>query len=370
MSATQPVNPAGNVSEERSDHLVATGNDFAQALARFPELAPSKDMDDAAVKQLEAKYKIALQIADQSLKDRELRLKENSARIDKWSNPLMVGVMVGALGLFGNFINGLWSNKNQQLQLHNQQVNEQIKLQNDLIKEAIKPADEVDRAKSLLFFARNGLIQLDEKTIQTLIKSAGTDLPIPGSSGNAPSAHFESQPLSFEQSIVDRIIAHTGVPYPDGSTHAAHPGDTSKVAIVLHEAVGPDAMLDMLRNGRPDLPGPLVHWAIQSDGKIAFIANETDRANHVGRADFGLTNSNTIGITVTGAAFTNETQTENLVRLVIDVAERWKIPTSKIYSHAEVALPKGRKIDMAQQAPIIRQMVDAVRQVRSGKASH
>ena len=173
---------------------------------------------------------------------------------------------------------------------------------------------------------------------------------------------YSSPPLA-------QIFAATRTAYPDGSAHAAHPGDSSKVAIVLHEAVGPDATLNILCNGQPGLAGPLVHWAILSDGKIASVANETDRANHIGLADFGLNNSNTIGITVTGVAFTNEAQTESLVRLVTDVAERWNIPTSKIYSHAEVAIPKGRKTDMRQQAPIVRQMVDAVRQ-RSGKASY
>ena len=65
-------------------------------------------MDEAELRELETKYKIILQIAEQSLKDRELALKEGTARTDRWTNPLLVGILVGALGLVGNFVNGLW----------------------------------------------------------------------------------------------------------------------------------------------------------------------------------------------------------------------------------------------------------------------
>ena len=62
---------------------------------------------------------------------------------------------------------------------------------------------------------------------------------------------------------------------------------------------------------------------------------------------------------------TYERQVESLVRLVADVADRWQIPTDRIFSHAEVAIPAGRKQDMGQQAPAIREMVEAVRARKS-----
>ncbi|HET6853659.1 MAG TPA: N-acetylmuramoyl-L-alanine amidase [Pyrinomonadaceae bacterium] len=342
-------------------------HDIHDITGQFPDLAPSPEMSEAALKQLEVKYNIILQIADQTLKGRELDLKERTSRTDRWANPLTVAVLVGALGLLGNFINGIWSNRNQRAQLENQNTAERIKLENDLIKEAIKPAEETGRAKSLVFFAKNGLIHLDPKTLASLEEIIGSDGPvIPASSGSGASASIGAKPITFVQAIVDRILASPGVPYPPDARATPHLGDDSRKAIILHDAMGTDGAVGIMRSGRPALsgipalPGPLAHWVVQSDGKIVFIADETEKANHVGVADFGLENSNTIGISVTGVgALSDDRQTENLVRLVADVADRWGIPTNRIFSHAEVS--KGRKIDMQQQAPVIRQMVDMVR---------
>lgn len=347
---------------------IESRHDLKDIAAQFPDLAFSPEMDDAALKRIEAKYNIVLQIADQSLRDRELGLKERTSRRDRWANPLTVAVMVGALGLVGNFVNGIWSNKNQRAQLENQNIAEQTKLKNDLIKEAIKPADEQERAKSLVFFAKNKLIDLDADALASLVTIAGSDSPVPGSSGTSGSS-FGARPISFAQAIVDRILAAPGVPYPADAHPISHVGDKSRVAIILHDAIAGDGSVAILRAGRPGepggmpgLPGPLAHWVVQSNGKVEFIADEMEKANHVGRADRDLSNSNTIGISVTGLdALSNDRQTENLVRLVADVADRWGIPTNMILSHAEVALPQGRKVDMLQQAPPIRQMVDLVR---------
>lgn len=342
-------------------------HDLNEIAAQFPDLALSPEMDDAALKRIEAKYNIILQIADQSLRDRELGLKERTSRTDRWANPLTVAVMVGALGLVGNFINGIWSNQNQRAQLENQNAAERTKLENDLIKEAIKPAEEGERAKSLVFFAKNGLIHLESNALASLVKIAGSNSPVPGSSGTLGST-VGARPISFAQEIVDRVLAAPGVPYPADAHPTSHAGDQSRVAIILHDAIAGDGSVAILRSGRPAepglaaMPGPLAHWVVQSDGKIAFIADETEKAIHVGRADRDLSNSNTIGISVTGLdALSNDRQTENLVRLVADVADRWGIPTNMILSHAEVAVPKGRKSDMLQQTPAIRQMVDLVR---------
>jgi|GEM_PF-2206921 N-acetylmuramoyl-L-alanine amidase. len=348
---------------------INSGHDIKDITARFPDLAVSPEMSEAALKQLEIKYGIILQIADQSLKGRELDLKEKSSRTDRWANPLTVAVLVGALGLLGNFINGIWSNRNQRAQLENQNTAERIKLENDLIKEAIKPAEQTERAKSLVFFAKNDLIHLDPKTLASLEQIISGEGPvIPGSSASAAPVSIGARPISFVQAIVDRIRATPGVPYPTDANPTSHIGDDSRKAIILHDAMGTDGSVTIMRSGRtgglgvPGLPGPLANWVVQSDGTMVFIADETETANHLGLADQGLKNSNTIGISVTGvAALSDDRQTENLVRLVADVADRWGIPTNMIFSHAEVAVPKGRKIDMQQQAPVIRQMVDLVR---------
>jgi hypothetical protein len=344
-----------------SPSRIEQDHDINAIATRFPELAPSANVDDATLKQLETKYRILLQIADQSLRDRELKLKEGAARIDRWANPLMVGVLAGALGLMGTVVNGIWSNRNQAEQLKNQNLLERTRLENDLIKEATKPASEQDRAKSLVFFATNGLIHLDSAVVASLVKVAGTEQPVPGSSGFS-SGGAAARPISFMQSVVDRILASPGTPYPQNRRPPLHVGDTTRKAIILHDAIAGDGSITILRNGFQGLRGPLAHWVVQSNGTIAAVADETVKANHVGRADRGLTNSNTIGISVTGiGALSDDRQTENLVRLVADVADRWGIPAERIFSHGEVAVPRGSKVDMLQQAPAIREMVEAVK---------
>jgi cytoskeletal protein RodZ len=370
------VNTDASLSESQDLNFIAK---------QFPDLALSDSTDEAALNEITTKYTIRLQIAAQALSDRELRLKEETARaerilrdreialkeqaskLDRWANPLTVGVLVAALGLVGNFVNGLWSNWNQRAQQENQQKTEKTKLENELIKEAIKPTSEQERAKSLAFFAKNGLITLDDKVVKSLIDTAGTEQPVPGSSTAIFSQTAEdSKAVYFSQSIVDNIASSPEVPFPAGLAEPTRIYGYEIRAIILHDAAGPDSSDTILQSGREDLPGPLAHWLVKSDGTIKSIAPETHRANHLGAARDGLTNSNTIGITVSGVpALVKEQQIENLVRLIVNVADRWEIPSDKIFSHAEMALPAGRRSDMAQQAPAIRQMVEAVRRRHS-----
>lgn len=333
--------------------------------------APTDDLDRR--KALETEFGIHLQANEQLLRHRELLLKENThnvdadlrreelklkeqtARKEKWTNPLTVGVIVAAFGLIGNFANGLWTNINQRDQLENQRAAERIKLQNDLIKEAIKPATEEDRAKNLVFFANNGLIQLEPKDVASLIKVAGTARPVPASSFG--DGHAGAAPIIFAEDAINHIVAtgSSSLPYsPESKESSGHPVN----AIILHDAVGPDSSETILRNGRPGLPGPLTHWLVKSDGIVVKIAPETTRANHVGSAKDGLNNGNTIGIQVTGSpALKDPRQVEALVRLVMDISRRWELSPEQVLSHAEVAVPAGRKMDMLQQAPVVRAMV-------------
>jgi hypothetical protein len=178
-----------------SDEQLSNRHDVAEIGLRIPDLAiSSAPMDEARLKEVQVKYGLRIQIADQALRDREVRLKENASKFDRWANPLTVGLIVGALGLVGNFINGLWANVNQGKQLENQQVTEKIRLQNDLIKEAIKPPTEEERAKSLVFFATNRLIDLDPEVLKELIAKVGSDKPVPGSSSASGAPASVNQP--------------------------------------------------------------------------------------------------------------------------------------------------------------------------------
>jgi len=165
-----------------TERPTAGSSEFDRIRSDFPDLSIGTTTDESALKELEIKYRLQLQLADYALKERELRLKEQSSRVGRWSNPLTVGVLVAALGFLGNVVNGFWANLNQRAQLKSQQKLESIRLQNDLIKEAIKSSTEAERAKSLVFFAKNRLISLNDEVIESLRKVAGTDLPVPGSS--------------------------------------------------------------------------------------------------------------------------------------------------------------------------------------------
>lgn len=171
-----------------------------------------------------------------------------------------------------------------------------------------------------------------------------------------------SIPISYSAEIVGRILKGPGVLLPQGIPEIKRQEGYQLGAIILHDAAGPDSVEEILKNGRNDLRGPLAHWLVKSDGTISFISPEIKTSSHLGPAKDGLKNSNTIGVEVSGLpAFADPRQTEALVRLVVDIADRWQIPTDKIFSHAEVAIPPGRKSDMLQQAPVVRQMVAAIR---------
>lgn len=339
---------------------------LADLATRFPDLV-IRGSSAAELQEIETKYAIRLKIAEQetlarelALKERaqfndmqsrrrELALKKRAASLDKWANPLTVGVIVAALGLIGNFLNGVWGNYNQR-----------SNPQNDLIKEAIKSPSEQERAKSLVFFANSRLISLDPEVLKALVVAAGSPQPVPGSSSAA--GGDTSQPVFYQQAIVDRIVAQ-----PCQGLSPVPAGARDVQAIVLHNASAPDTAEGLLRNGMPGLPGPLAHWLVKTDGTIVAIAPESVVAQHVGRAAQGLSNANTIGIQVTGDLPLADTrQVEALVRLVANVADRWRLPAEKIFSHAELSIPAGRKVDMQQQAPAIRDMVKAI-QTRGAK---
>jgi hypothetical protein len=252
-----------------------------------------------------------------------------------------------------------WSGYLKELVSHRDEIRKQIdKMEVDWSKLAAKReenAAEVDRLERNLAWAYKEVGYVERN------RSVATNprAPEPRSFELSPDRNHS---ISYSEEIVKRIRQQPGVSYPPGTSIRQKSSDHTIVAIILHTADGPDSSLTIVRSGRPDLPGPLAHWAVLSDGSISSIADEIQRANHLGAADRGLTNGNTIGIMATGfPAFSDDRQVENLVRLVADVADRWEIPTAMIFSHAEVAVPLGRKDDMMQQAPAIRQMVDAVR---------
>lgn len=290
-----------------------------------------------------------LEIAEAELK----RLAAPKKNDTIWSNPLLLAIA----GATVTAIVSLLTNKTQ---LDANRQLERDKLESSLIIKAIDKPDPAERLTALQFLVKAGLISDANGKIGSL-KAA--EIPrIQEYSAERP--RFRHLPIFYSQAIVDRILKDPAVPYPP-DFRPVQPTSEKIKAIILHYTYGPDA-IGLLRSGRPDLKGPLAHWVVQSDGSIGFVATEGELAFHAGILDGILKNSNTIGIETSGEeAFGDEQQVENLVRLVLDVADRWSIPTDMIVSHAEKAQPPGRKADMLQQAPEIRKMIHAIRSSRT-----
>lgn len=271
-----------------------------------------------------------------------------------WSNPIVLAIV----GATATAIVGLLTNKSQ---LDASRQLERDKLESSLILKAIDTNEPSERLLALQFLVRVGLVSDPEKKISNL-----TPEQVPRiqerSENSLPT--FAHTPIAYSQSLVDRIRLDPSVPYPSG-TPPLQRGTRPVKAIILHYTFGPDNS-NFLRKGFGNLKGPLSHWVVLSNGKIEFIAPENERVSHVGHADRDLSNANTIGIETSGkAAFTDPQQVENLVRLVLDVAERWQIPTDMILSHSEVALSAGRNTEMTQQATEIRKMIAEIRTART-----
>jgi hypothetical protein len=289
------------------------------------------------------------------------RLKTPKQKEGFWNNPLIIAVV----GATATAIVGLVTN---QIQVSASRQLERDKLESSLILKAIDANDPTERLLALKFLVNVGLVSDSQGKISSL---QAEEIPrIQQQSNSMSGSTPTSLPITYSQKLVDKILKQPGVPYSSDVGKLEKSSDVHIVGIILHYAYGPDSSVKIMRDGRSDLPGPMAHWAVLSDGRIELIADERRKANHVGRADRGLNNSNTIGIQTTGlTAFEDEQQVENLVRLVVDVADRWSIPTEMIVSHAEVAKPAGRKTDMDQQAPAVREMVDAVRKGRLAQQS-
>ncbi|MDB5792636.1 MAG: peptidoglycan-binding protein [Massilia sp.] len=128
-------------------------------------------------------------------------------------------------------------------------------------------------------------------------------------------------------------------------------------AIVLHATVtgknSPFATVaDFLANGRPNLPGPLAHLLISTNGAIAQTAPMNHVASHVGISapwhGIKITNSNAIGVELihTGNYQEDpypEIQLQATIAVVKALMQAYGIST--IVGHNEIAAPAGRKAD-------------------------
>jgi hypothetical protein len=109
-------------------------------------------------------------------REREVTAKEAETRKSRWSSPLVIALLAGAIGLIGNWIVTYLNNRNTQ------QV-ERIRSQSNLILEAIRTGSPEKACTNLLFFIDLGLVNDGAQTIRHRCQtspSTGPFLPIGG----------------------------------------------------------------------------------------------------------------------------------------------------------------------------------------------
>jgi hypothetical protein len=133
-------------------------------------------------------------------------------------------------------------------------------------------------------------------------------------------------------------------------------GDVGNVAgIICHHTAGPRTgnmpSLGIVRDGRPDLPGPLSQLGLGRDGTFYVIA--AGRCSHAGRGTWaGVTtgNSSFIGIEAENTGQPNDfpwpdVQMDAYRRGVAAILKHLAKPADACCAHREYALPAGRKPD-------------------------
>lgn len=115
--------------------------------------------------------------------------------------------------------------------------------------------------------------------------------------------------------------------------------------------------LNVLKNGRGSLPGPLCHIGLGRSGHVYLVA--AGIANHAGRSRAtSMTNPHAIGIEAEGAleAWPAE-QMRAYVLLVAALLSEFGLANGRALRHAETCSPPGRKIDASFDGPTFRKAV-------------
>lgn len=122
-------------------------------------------------------------------------------------------------------------------------------------------------------------------------------------------------------------------------------------SIIIHHtagaATGDYPSLAVVRDGRPNLPGPLAQLGVGRSGMVyVFSSGKANHAGEVLRTEWS--NAYSIGIEVesvgTGPVWAVE-QVHETARAVSALCRRHVIPVSQVLGHKEVCSPPGRKVD-------------------------
>lgn len=122
--------------------------------------------------------------------------------------------------------------------------------------------------------------------------------------------------------------------------------------------------LNIVTNGRPDLPGPLCNYLTARDGTVYVVAS--GRANHAGAGAYPD------GTTGNSRSFGNEAENDGrgepwsaaqmnaINRAAYAICRHLGWKADRVVGHKEYALPKGRKIDPTYDMNVHRATVTAL----------
>lgn len=154
--------------------------------------------------------------------------------------------------------------------------------------------------------------------------------------------------------LVDLAAAAAGSGLPvvevAGWRTRGHGPMSSVQAIVCHHTAGPAAgdapSLAVVRDGRPDLAGPLAHLVLARSGTVHVVA--AGLCWHAGATlQPWQANAHAVGIEAeaTGRDPWPDTQYAAYVRLCRALADHYGVPYSRVLGHKEICKPAGRKSD-------------------------
>ena len=130
-------------------------------------------------------------------------------------------------------------------------------------------------------------------------------------------------------------------------------GMASPRTITIHHTAGPQGggdapSLGIVRDGRPDLKGPLAQILLARSGTVHVVA--AGLCWHTGATrEPWQANSYSLGVEVENAGTPADryppAQLDALVRLCRALCARYDIPHARVLGHREIADPPGRKVD-------------------------
>ena len=153
----------------------------------------------------------------------------------------------------------------------------------------------------------------------------------------------------------------------DGWKTRGHGPMASVSSVMVHHtgtsdsSAGDIPTLRVLRDGYAGLKGPLSQLGLSRSGVVYVVA--AGRCWHAGPvAQWWQQNSNSIGIEAeaSGRGPIGGVQLAAYHRLVKALTEHYRIPNSRVISHGEAAVPRGRKTDILNNMTQFRRDVAAV----------